>query len=304
MIHRRADCTPAGEVAPLTKSGSRRRRSNRPGNSQAKGLRAEGRSGKQRAGIAAHPLTEGVSPHPPASRASGEGTDRSAGESLRVHDRGGIGDAAASALCRRCPGARCRCRRAAAQADAALRAPPIARRQDGAVRRLRDAGAVSAGILNEHLHTRAQAGLFDVSHMGQALAGADPAAALETLVPGDISGLGADADALHAAAERRGRHHRRFDGDAARRRAASSSSTPRPRTPTSLICATISAAPSTIERLDDRALLALQGPQAAAVLARARRGIARLTFMTAAAVDARRPSLPRHPLRLHRRGRL
>ena len=33
-----------------------------------------------------------------------------------------------------------------------------------------------AGILKEHLHTREKAGLFDVSHMGQAfLAGDDPA---------------------------------------------------------------------------------------------------------------------------------
>lgn len=48
-----------------------------------------------------------------------------------------------------------------------------------------------AGILKEHLHTRARAGLFDVSHMGQVrLTGEDPAAALETLVPGDIRGLG------------------------------------------------------------------------------------------------------------------
>jgi len=50
------------------------------------------------------------------------------------------------------------------------------------------------GILKEHLHTRAQAGLFDVSHMGQAfLAGPDhatTAAALEALVPADIRGLG------------------------------------------------------------------------------------------------------------------
>jgi aminomethyltransferase len=47
-----------------------------------------------------------------------------------------------------------------------------------------------AGILDEHLHTRAKAGLFDVSHMGQAfLHGDDAAAALETLVPGDIQGL-------------------------------------------------------------------------------------------------------------------
>jgi aminomethyltransferase len=47
------------------------------------------------------------------------------------------------------------------------------------------------GILKEHLHTRAQAGLFDVSHMGQViLRGPDPAAALEKLVPGDIVSLG------------------------------------------------------------------------------------------------------------------
>ena len=46
------------------------------------------------------------------------------------------------------------------------------------------------GILKEHLHTRAAAGLFDVSHMGQAwLTGGDPAAALETLVPGELQAL-------------------------------------------------------------------------------------------------------------------
>src|SRR5262245_255621 len=49
------------------------------------------------------------------------------------------------------------------------------------------------GILKEHLHTRVQAGLFDVSHMGQAfLVGRDhatAAAALETLVPAGILGL-------------------------------------------------------------------------------------------------------------------
>jgi aminomethyltransferase len=46
------------------------------------------------------------------------------------------------------------------------------------------------GILTEHKHTRAAAGLFDVSHMGQVrMTGADVAKALETLVPGDIQGL-------------------------------------------------------------------------------------------------------------------
>src|SRR3954453_16607671 len=56
-----AVCTPAGEAAPGTEPDARRRRSNRPGNSQAKGLRGEGRSGKQRAEQAIGPLTEGVS---------------------------------------------------------------------------------------------------------------------------------------------------------------------------------------------------------------------------------------------------
>ncbi|MGL5005306.1 MAG: glycine cleavage system aminomethyltransferase GcvT, partial [Casimicrobium sp.] len=46
------------------------------------------------------------------------------------------------------------------------------------------------GVMKEHLHTRAHAGLFDVSHMGQVeLHGADAAAALETLVPVDVIGL-------------------------------------------------------------------------------------------------------------------
>ena len=52
----------------------------------------------------------------------------------------------------------------------------------------------AAGILKEHLHTRDKAGLFDVSHMGQAVvSGPDhetTAAALETLVTGDIRSLG------------------------------------------------------------------------------------------------------------------
>jgi aminomethyltransferase len=46
------------------------------------------------------------------------------------------------------------------------------------------------GVLAEHNHTRASAGLFDVSHMGQVrLDGAGGAAALETLVPADIVNL-------------------------------------------------------------------------------------------------------------------
>jgi glycine cleavage system T protein (aminomethyltransferase) len=52
-----------------------------------------------------------------------------------------------------------------------------------------------AGVLKEHLHTRAAAGLFDVSHMGQILLrprsgnAADATRALERLVPVDVLGL-------------------------------------------------------------------------------------------------------------------
>ena len=51
------------------------------------------------------------------------------------------------------------------------------------------------GVLREHLHTREAAGLFDVSHMGQAILRprsgdpADVARALEALVPVDVLGL-------------------------------------------------------------------------------------------------------------------
>ena len=48
-----------------------------------------------------------------------------------------------------------------------------------------------AGIIAEHRQCREAAALFDVSHMGQVrLVGADAAAALETLVPVDVVGLG------------------------------------------------------------------------------------------------------------------
>ena len=46
------------------------------------------------------------------------------------------------------------------------------------------------GIMAEHLWTRENAGLFDVSHMGQLVISGDGAAeAMEALVPGDISAL-------------------------------------------------------------------------------------------------------------------
>jgi len=55
-----------------------------------------------------------------------------------------------------------------------------------------------SGVIKEHLHTRAAAGLFDVSHMGQITLRpksgrlADVALALESFVPADIAGLAID----------------------------------------------------------------------------------------------------------------
>jgi aminomethyltransferase len=55
----------------------------------------------------------------------------------------------------------------------------------------------TAGVLKEHLHTRSEAGLFDVSHMGQIALHpksgrlADAALALERVVPQDVLALGA-----------------------------------------------------------------------------------------------------------------
>ena len=49
------------------------------------------------------------------------------------------------------------------------------------------------GILSEHQHTRAKAGLFDVSHMGQVIlrgrSYTETALALEKLLPTDVLGL-------------------------------------------------------------------------------------------------------------------
>jgi aminomethyltransferase len=141
----------------------------------------------------------------------------------------------------------------------------------------------AAGILAEHVHTRRQAGLFDVSHMGQVrLGGGDAAAAFERLVPSDIVGLaplrmrytlllneaGGILDDLIAT--------RIADGlfvvvNAARREADIAHLRAR--------LAGIPVAP-----LDGHALLALQGPAAAAVLARFVAGIESLPFMAAAEV--------------------
>jgi aminomethyltransferase len=140
-----------------------------------------------------------------------------------------------------------------------------------------------AGVMKEHLHTRAAAGLFDVSHMGQVLlrpkAGMEALAlALEALMPVDVLGLapgrqryglftnpeGGILDDLMFA--NRGDHlfvvvnaackH----ADVAHMRAHLS-------------------AVAEVEFLQDRALLALQGPLAEAALARLVPEVTAMRFM-------------------------
>ncbi|MBM3558828.1 MAG: hypothetical protein FJX53_02835, partial [Alphaproteobacteria bacterium] len=132
-----------------------------------------------------------------------------------------------------------------------------------------------AGIIAEHRHTRGAASLFDVSHMGQATlraaADGDAAAAFERLVPGDIAGLapgqmrytlllapdGGIRDDLIAM--------RPADGAADRLHLVVNAAT---KDADVAHMAAALGGRATIERHDDRALLALQGPRAAAVMAR------------------------------------
>ena len=74
------------------------------------------------------------------------------------------------------------------------------------------------GIMAEHLWTRENAGLFDVSHMGQLLVhGRGVEIALERLLPGDFRAAQGHEAQIFAAARRGRRDHRRSDGDPPRR---------------------------------------------------------------------------------------
>ena len=137
-----------------------------------------------------------------------------------------------------------------------------------------------AGILKEHQHTRNAAGLFDVSHMGQVrLSGPGAAGVLESLTPVDVAGLGVHQQryalftdqsggilddlmitnagdhffvVVNAACKAQDIDHLRsgLDGQ------------------------------SSLEVMEGRALLALQGPAAGAVMARLAPDSRELLFMT------------------------
>lgn len=140
------------------------------------------------------------------------------------------------------------------------------------------------GILKEHLHTRAQAGLFDVSHMGQVfLVGPEAAAALETLVPVDIVDLpeGLQRYALFTS-ETGGVMDDLMVANFGDRlfvvvnAACKAQDIAHMQKHLSGRCK--------VEVLEDRALLALQGPAAGAVMARLAPETAEMVFMTTATV--------------------
>ena len=140
------------------------------------------------------------------------------------------------------------------------------------------------GILKEHIHTRSQAGLFDVSHMGQIrLTGENAAAALETLVPVDIIDLGLNRQRYALFTNEQGGilddlmvsnngDHLLLVVNAA----CKQQDLAHLRRHLSNQC--------TIEELCGRALLALQGPDAGTVMARFAPETARMTFMDTAKV--------------------
>ena len=137
-----------------------------------------------------------------------------------------------------------------------------------------------AGLMAEHHHTRTAAGLFDVSHMGQLrLVGPDAAAAFESLIPVDVIDLPVGKQRYGLLLNDEGgiiddlMFFKREDdifvivngackvGDIAH------------------IQAKIGARCQVIP-MPERALLALQGPQAVNALSRLAPGVEKLVFMT------------------------
>jgi glycine cleavage system T protein (aminomethyltransferase) len=144
----------------------------------------------------------------------------------------------------------------------------------------------ASGVLKEHLHTRSHAGLFDVSHMGQIALHAksgeveDAALALERLVPQDILALAPGRQ-----------RYAQFTNDSGGilddlmvanfgshlflvvNAACKAEDEAHLREHLSDVC--------TIESLPERALIALQGPKAEAVLAKFHSGAPAMRFMDA-----------------------
>ena len=141
------------------------------------------------------------------------------------------------------------------------------------------------GIMAEHLWTRAHAGLFDVSHMGQLVfTGEGAAEALERVLPGDVAGLGEGRMRYSLLLAEDGGI---LDDLMVTRRADELYMVVNGATKYDDIAYLLDHLPDevTMNLLDEQALLALQGPEAAAALARLVPGVEALTFMKAAAFD-------------------
>ncbi|HEY0275478.1 MAG TPA: glycine cleavage system aminomethyltransferase GcvT [Paenirhodobacter sp.] len=137
------------------------------------------------------------------------------------------------------------------------------------------------GVLREHLHTRAAAGLFDVGHMGQVILPMAAVAALETLVPVDVAGLGLNRQRYAMFTNAAGGilddlmiankgDHLFLVVNAACAQAD---------------IAHMAAHIPGLRVVTDRGLLALQGPKAAVVLDRLLPGVAAMRFMDVAECD-------------------
>jgi aminomethyltransferase len=139
-----------------------------------------------------------------------------------------------------------------------------------------------SGILAEHRHTRADAGLFDVGHMGQARIHGDKAAqAIEALVPGDIQGLELDHTRYTQLTNEAGGI---LDDLMVTRRDGHLFLVVNAACKEDDYAHIAAALPKDcrLEILDDRALIALQGPGAIAVVDGLAPGIAKLGFMSLA----------------------
>ncbi|MGI9306874.1 MAG: glycine cleavage system aminomethyltransferase GcvT [Gammaproteobacteria bacterium] len=136
------------------------------------------------------------------------------------------------------------------------------------------------GFIAEHLHTRAGASLFDVSHMGQVLfSGAEAAAALEKLTPGGVSSLAPGCARYMVLTNEKGGVLDDFiaanDGERGIFIVFNAS---RKREDLAHVRAHLPAS-CAVSELADWGLIALQGPQAEAAAASVVPEIARLNFM-------------------------
>ncbi|MEO7640975.1 MAG: glycine cleavage system aminomethyltransferase GcvT, partial [Ramlibacter sp.] len=167
-----------------------------------------------------------------------------------------------------------------------------------------------AGLMAEHHHTRNAAGLFDVSHMGQlSLGGPDAAAAFETLMPVDVIDLAVGKQRYGLLLTDEGTimddlmffncgGDVRFAGPPQEPKAPAGGSEPSSERGGNTIFAIVNGACKVgdiahiqqriggrceVTPLPERALLALQGPQAVTALSRLLTNVEKLVFMTGGA---------------------